>query len=389
MKLLIINELVCGGGAEYQVAQEKRIFEKMGDEVYLLTFDPSIAANVNYGEKTFNIPFEPSYFSKLSHRLLISGFCKKIRNIVHRVNPDLIHIHNALRLPLDIFKSVEGYNVVQTLHDYGSICPLETCVLPDQNECAGYVNHKCSQCVGLNFKRLIKICCFIRKRQFQNKYVKYYFSPSKSLTVASKSNGFNTACINNPIDFNSFSFNKHTDRISFLYYGLVSQPKGVLQLIRAFELFNQEYPKTKLTIVGELGPGVSKNDLNKSFINYLGRQPIEKIKEILTNTYCVIVPSLLIENYPNTALEAISSKTLVIGSNRGGIPEIIMNKQQLFDVRNANSIVSTLEYAMKLSEEEYSDITEESYSRLIQNNNSDLFYRQIKDYYKQIKGDEK
>lgn len=63
-------------------------------------------------------------------------------------------------------------------------------------------------------------------------------------------------------------------------------------------------------------------------INFLGKMtnPMEIVKRM----DLVVVPSLA-DSCPNTVLEAMYNDILVIGTNKGGIPEIIDNNQALFE----------------------------------------------------------
>ena len=68
----------------------------------------------------------------------------------------------------------------------------------------------------------------------------------------------------------------------------------------------------------------------------------------MQKSYCVIVPSKLFDNYPTTVLEAMGNKTLVIGSNVGGVAEIINDPLFLFDLSNVNSVEKTIKNVQTL-----------------------------------------
>lgn len=66
---------------------------------------------------------------------------------------------------------------------------------------------------------------------------------------------------------------------------------------------------------------------NYENIKFLGRT---NAIEIIKKMDLVVVPSLA-DSCPNTVLESIYNDILVIGSNKGGIPEIINNEDSLFE----------------------------------------------------------
>lgn len=74
-------------------------------------------------------------------------------------------------------------------------------------------------------------------------------------------------------------------------------------------------------------------------IEFLGRlnNPIP----ILMNSALLVVPSYA-DSCPNTVMEGLFYNVPVIGSNRGGIPEILMNREWLFEP-NAESLKLKIE----------------------------------------------
>ena len=86
-------------------------------------------------------------------------------------------------------------------------------------------------------------------------------------------------------------------------------------------------------------------------IHFLGR--LENPFEMVKKTNLVVVPSLA-DSCPNTVLESMYNNILVIGSNTGGIPEIIRNEEQLFDLdseaieKKIVKIISDNEYRKSL-----------------------------------------
>ena len=171
----------------------------------------------------------------------------------------------------------------------------------------------------------------------------------------------------------------------FLYYGGISENKGVGRLIEAFSSFSVSHPDASLTLAGIVDPKfdaeLQKALADNSQIEYLGTLTNDKMLRVLASAYCVVVPSLWIENYPNTVLESLASSVLVVGSNRGGIPELIQNEKLLFDVTDTDSIVDCLEYAYGLTENRYHEIVSAGSARVFENNSMEKFYERLMDAF--------
>lgn len=81
-----------------------------------------------------------------------------------------------------------------------------------------------------------------------------------------------------------------------------------------------------------IGGGVHLDMYKKRFdhpqIKFLGR--MDNPLSVLKQCDLLIVPSLA-DSCPNTVMEALYNDILVLGSKRGGIPEILVNEESLFD----------------------------------------------------------
>src|SRR5687767_8376290 len=68
-----------------------------------------------------------------------------LEETIQRVRPELIHVHNVYSLGIDVLELLgrTGIPVVQTIHDFGLLCPNSWCVLPEGTPCSGVVGAKC------------------------------------------------------------------------------------------------------------------------------------------------------------------------------------------------------------------------------------------------------
>ncbi|MDZ7261182.1 MAG: glycosyltransferase family 4 protein, partial [candidate division KSB1 bacterium] len=134
----------------------------------------------------------------------------------------------------------------------------------------------------------------------------------------------------------------------FVYFGRLSGEKGVLTLLKALKHISNR--SVKLWIVGE-GPEKEKlqrfaveNKLNQ--VQFLGLKVGEELKSLVANAMFVVVPSEWYENSPLVIYEAFALGKPVIGSNLGGIPELIDPGQNgwLFEARNEEDLAEKIDY---------------------------------------------
>jgi len=105
--------------------------------------------------------------------------------------------------------------------------------------------------------------------------------------------------------------------------------KGLHVLLGAVEkLLYKKYP-VKLNVIGT-GQLVGKHRkyLNIKQIEFLGRK--DEPMKYLADQDLLVVPSLA-DSFPNTVLEGLYMEIPVIGSKRGGIPEILKYEELLFE----------------------------------------------------------
>jgi glycosyltransferase involved in cell wall biosynthesis len=388
MRILIITDFFIRGGTEVQSKREKEILEKQGHQVSLLTFDTKFPHNDRlYNKKNgfYNIPIHEGGVSRFL-RILFTDFVllKKIRKLIVEINPEIIHVNNVTLAPLTQYKALKGYKVFQSIRDFRAVCFKGTCIYKDKGICKGYKYNECYKKCG-DFKpgTLLRMYRLQTVKKLSKEYVYKFFSPSSILTEYCNDHGMNTVCINNPFDFSRIKdFAKSCDfsNKKYLYFGAINEDKGIFQFIEAFNNFSKG-KNIELLLAGEL-KYADKDTLenlikDKDNIKYLGYLKYDNILKLLQETYCVVVPSLWMENYPNTVLEGIATENLVIGSNRGGIPELIRDNGITFDILKEDTIINALEQSYNMDLQEYHARVNKAKSEALVNNHVDNFYKKI------------
>lgn len=127
-----------------------------------------------------------------------------------------------------------------------------------------------------------------------------------------------------------------------LFVGNLQKIKGIKYLIEAFSKIEKTFPEFKLVIVGE-GPELNNLE-HRDKVEFKGSLSLQETKNIMKNCFCLVLPSLT-EGLGRVLMEAMALSKPVIGSNIGGIPDLIKDKQNgfLFEPGNSDEIAEKLE----------------------------------------------
>jgi len=120
----------------------------------------------------------------------------------------------------------------------------------------------------------------------------------------------------------------HPPTVAFA--GRLVPEKGGDVLIRAFAKIVSVIPQARLLIAGE---GPDRPRLEKlteklgvsTSVSFLGWLSQDKLEQVLGTSWVQAIPSIWEDPHPLTCLEAVMRGTAVVGSNCGGIPEIIQD----------------------------------------------------------------
>ena len=386
MRILIINDLLTGGGAEVYVKNLKNILLDNGHNVKLIYFEKSKLNYISY-EKDNNIKINSigkNFLNKIFINPIIYILLKKV---IKEFNPDKIILNNIFTAPITILKAIEGRETYQIVHDYSIVCCNGDCIKKDKSICLGYKYENCSRnCehFASSFKIFFKKYNHKRVERIRKKNIILHISPSENLNSYLIKYGYNSLCLNNPIQIckhNSVKDYKYEKK--YLYIGAINERKGIFEFIEAFNEFSKD-KNVKLIIVGKADSEENEKKLNNLVnnnckIEFKGYLKNIEARKILSNVFCLVVPSVWMENYPTVVLEGMASETLVIGSNRGGIPEMLENNRGImFDIMNKNDIVNTLNYTFNIGENEYLTIIRNAERYLLKNNRYECYSDRIR-----------
>lgn len=385
MKILIINDNLLEGGTEIYVKNLIKILLSKNHEVRLITFDN------NYGEKILNYDIDNIIIKNVKHfKLDKIKFNKKmyleLKQYIDEFSPNKIIVNNLFAAPFTQYKVLEGYDSYQVVHDYHFICPKSTCIKSNYEVCSGYKENCFKYCKYHNSKILLKVKEMQTKKleKIRKKYIKKFIVPSECLTNYLIKNGYDAVCINNPVDVNKFqclNYKKLNKQRIYTYVGMINERKGIFKFLDAFSKFSINNDVI-LNVIGKCSTEDDERKLNQYLNNqkiiYLGKMSNDEVLMKLQNSNFLIVPSLWMENYPTTVIEGMLTKNLILGSNRGGIPEMLSDdKGMIFDIMNQDSILDVLEQSYKINEKIYNEILEKAYIFTKNHNSGEKYYSRL------------
>lgn len=376
MKILFTVYAPFGyGGAEISMMLLAEGLKKRGHEII-------IASTGNYsGFKTYKF----KRFRKVPlfyiHNLYLSRFLSKI---IKKEGIDVIHAHDRSTSPGAIIAAkICGIKSVTHFRDYWFVCPKSSCLMSNFKEC-----YHC------NLRGLIKCSSLLRLPW--NLYKYFYLKSIRTLlkqsdvkiaissVISERLNSCgikNSVIIPNPLIVENIKNYKHRG-IIISFIGSLDYHKGIMNILKVIK----EIREVSFLIVGR-GPleGAIKRfikDNSMNNVDVLGYIPYDKIKEIYSKSDIVVFPSVWQEPFGRIAIEAMSFGKPVIGSNIGGIKNIIVDGKtgflvDPFDFKGwkdkINLLVKDKNLRLKLGRE--------GKKRALKNYNIDIIAKKIEGIY--------
>ena len=125
---------------------------------------------------------------------------------------------------------------------------------------------------------------------------------------------------------------------------------------------------------------------NVTNVEFLGYKSGKELTDLVENAYFIIVPSEWYENNPMTIIEGYAAGVPVIGTNIGGIPEIIEEgvTGYLFTPANSVDLTRVVKAADSLPAEQYSNYQQNALSFARKHFDREKYYPQLIGFYNQL-----
>jgi len=259
---------------------------------------------------------------------------REIGRLIDKVRPDVVHAHNVYHhLTPSIFGAVQkkGVPMVMTVHDLKIGCPSKLMLAPDGvcERCKGgktwnAVTTRCQKdSVALSAVVALETTLHNMLGSYRNN-VDRFILPSHFHTNKLVEWGLpreKTRYLPNAVDVSGLEPN-YTPGDRFVFVGRLSGEKGLLTFVKAGAASG-----SRATIVGT---GPQEDELKAlvtstgADVDFAGYQTGDALFDIIRGARALVLPSECYENAPVVLLEAYGVGTPVLGSDLGGIPELII-----------------------------------------------------------------
>ena len=353
MRVLLVNKFhYLKGGSETYYFELAKLLEKNGHEVAFFSMEDE--KNIKTNNKEYFVPNIDLGGKNITKSLSIiyNKHNKKVmEEALDDFKPDIVHLNNFQRqLSASIIEPIKerGIPIVFTAHDVQAICPAITMLDSNRNACEDCIGGKYINCIKKGCVKNSKLksilgaieASYYRNKKIYTNVIDYIITPSnfykeKFIEDGIAKNKIET--IHNFININDYDIDT-IDKNYALYFGRLSKEKGILNLLDAFSKLN----------IGELhvvGSGEELDNIKKYIkdkklskrVKLLGYLDKKKMKEELRKCKFVVVPSIWYENCPYSIIESLAIGKPIIGSNMGGIPELVEDNKCGY-IYNANDI---------------------------------------------------
>ena len=328
--LQVHNAYQIPGGEDVVVANEKKLLEMNGNEVFSYSRNNDELKTMNAFQKLL-IPFTAVYSFKTY---------REVKKLIRENKIDIVHVHNTLMVvsPSVFYAAFHCHvPVVQTLHNFRMLCPAGSYFRGDRicEECSEkglqcslkygcYRGSKAQTFVSAAILKIHRMLGTYRKvnficlTEFKREKLSRLNEGGKQIVDMKK------VYIKPNFTFQegiSGEVQKAGDY--FLVVGRVEALKGIDVVVKAFE----KIPDQKLIVAGD-GPMMAEmkayiKEHNMSNVKFAGYLDKAKVQEKYRGAKAVIMASQCYEAFAMTIAEAYSNAVPVIAGNVGNLANMV------------------------------------------------------------------
>lgn len=321
---------------------------------------------------------------------------RNITRLIQKEKPDIAHLHNIYhQISPSIIDGLKNYRIpiVMTLHDFKLTCPVYTHLSHGEicEECrlGRYYKVVAKRCTKGSFtKSMVNMVEMYLHHHLLHLYEKIdlFISPSKFLIEKTQELGFkgNFVHLPNFVDTAQYNPAYEAKEKGIVYFGRLSEAKGLKTLLDAVKGLS-----VQLKIIGE---GPQRNQLMQKIdqdkinnVTFLGFKQGAELQDEIKKSILVVLPSEWYENNPRSVIESFALGKPVIGSNIGGIPELVKEGETgyLFPPGNSNVLRDKIQQVI-LNRQDVSEMGRRARTFVENELNPDKHYQQLKKIYQQV-----
>lgn len=359
MRILLVNKFhYRKGGAETYYLTVGSELERMGHEVAYFSMRhpdnlPCEWDKYFVTQREYNNVKNPLKAARDGMALIYSPEAKRnFQALCEEFRPDIVHLNNVHRqITLSILDAPylreNKVPVFYTAHDYVTVCPGYLMLDGDGRVCDacledGRYRHCIEgRCVkGSRAKSaLAAMEASFNRAHKSNRRIDRVIAPSRFMRSKLIEGGWPEDKV---VFLQNFADDAILDRAAnagadatdrenpyLLFFGRLSVEKGVDTLLRAFDAALPSLPQNmRLVVVGDGPDAADLKALASSLgcasrIEFAGYQTGGALQAYVERASLAIASSRWRENMPYSIVEALAAGTPVIGTNIGGIPELV------------------------------------------------------------------
>jgi len=266
------------------------------------------------------------------------------------LRPHIVHFHHLMNLcrSLPGVARKRGARVVMSVHDYWLLCPRLLLQETNGAECPGpSIGVRCVKCQA---DGIAGVPGALARSVLRTAVGKALLGRADALVVPSvfvadllADEGIERKKMRHvpygvptapPVQKISQQ-GEETGTTVFGYVGSVKPHKGLTELVKAFMGLGHG-SKVRLEIYGDAGRDVAYGRhvqylaANDPRVRFRGLFPPERVFDVMTRLDVLVVPSLWRETGPQVALEALAAGVPVLGSDLGGLKEMVRDGKNGF-----------------------------------------------------------
>ena len=354
MKICIINSFYYPdivGGAELSVLKLAETLYELGNEVHVICTSNLERDEVINGVIIHRIVVNNSYtpmkmlgpyrnlnkFKRILYRIVdiynIFNY-KLLFQKLSEIKPDVIHINNIDGISSVIWSVCKKMRIpaVQTLRDYSLL------------DSKHFIKNVIRKAIYLKLSNNINVVTAPSKYTLNRFVEKRYFEKSEKRVVY------------NAIDFSESEVNKLLQKkkkdlikkknIKFVFLGRLEKEKGIDILLESFRRIDNNMIELLIAGKGEYEEFVKNIAKEDKRVVYKGFLSEEEKNSLLMSSDVLIIPSNWPEPFGRVIIEAYKFGLPVIGTNIGGIPEVIDNNITglLVEANNKEQLSEAIDY---------------------------------------------
>lgn len=359
MRILLVNKFhYRKGGAETYYLTVGSELERMGHEVAYFSMRhpdnlPCEWDKYFVTQREYNNVRNPLKAARDGVALIYSPEAKRnFQALCEEFRPDVVHLNNVHRqITLSILDAPylreNEVPVFYTAHDYVTVCPGYLMLDGDGRVCDAcledgrYRHCIVNRCVkGSRAKSaLAAMEASFNRAHKSNRRIDRVIAPSRFMRSKLIEGGWPEDKV---VFLQNFADDAILDRAAnagadatdrenpyLLFFGRLSVEKGVDTLLRAFDAVLPSLPQNmRLVVVGDGPDAADFKALASSLgcasrIEFAGYQTGGALQAYVERASLAIASSRWRENMPYSIVEAFAAGTPVIGTNIGGIPELV------------------------------------------------------------------